>query len=470
MPKREFCSLARSKVATLLQSFSGLLMATVTGLFSRNFKKTFPIAVRGEGCWIIAGDGRRYLDASGQAAVVSIGHGVPEIGQAMAEQSSQIAFAHTSQFHTAPAEKLASRLLALAPANFRNGGRVYFTSGGSEATETAIKLVRQFQLETGQPKRYRVLSRQQSYHGSTLGAMSVSGNVARRAPYAPLIPDWGHIAPCFCYHCPFEKTFPSCELACADDLQVHLSKDVDKQAAAFIFEPVVGATLGAAVPPDGYAARIAEICRKHNILLVADEVMAGMGRTGKPFAVQHWGIEPDIILVGKGVASGYAPLGAVLVSARVVEAFERGSGAFMHGFTYQAHPVCTAAGNAVLDYVESHRLFDRVPPAGKILRETLASLESHPHVGAIRGLGLLLGVEFVKDKSTREPFAKAENIAERIRQAAVAEGVLTYPTQGCVDGQRGDHLLLAPPFTISPDESALIAGALKTALATVFAN
>lgn len=443
-------------------------MPAHTAFFSRNFKKTFPIAARGEGCWIVDQSGRRFLDAAGQAAVVSIGHGVKEIARAMAEQSAQIAFAHTSQFHSAPAEKLAARLLALAPANFRNGGRVYFTSGGSEATETAIKLVRQYHLEIGQPKRYRVLSRRQSYHGSTLGAMSVSGNVARRAPYAPLIPEWGHIAPCFCYHCPYEKTFPQCQLACAEDLETALREHDSETAAAFVFEPVVGATLGASVPPEGYVARIAEICRRHKILLIADEVMTGMGRTGKPFAVQHWGVEPDIILVGKGVASGYAPLGAVLVSTRVVEAFERGSGAFMHGFTYQAHPVCTAAGNAVLDYLETHKLFERVSPAGKSLREALAPLEKHPHVGDIRGLGLLLGIEFVKNKSTREPFPRTGGIAEKIRQAAAAESVLTYPTQGCVDGQRGDHVLLAPPFTVSAEECAMIARALQSALAGVF--
>jgi len=439
-----------------------------SGLFPRNFKKAFPIAVRGEGCWIISSDGRRYLDASGQAAVVSIGHGVTEIGRAMAEQSSQIAFAHTSQFHSAAAEKLAARLLAMAPSNFHNGGRVFFTSGGSEATETAIKLARQYHLEFGQKDRYRVLSRRQSYHGSTLGAMTVSGNVARRAPYEPLLAEWGHIAPCFCYHCPFEKTFPQCELACADDLQIQLLEHAREQAAAFIFEPVVGATLGAAVPPNGYAARIAEICRKNGILLIADEVMSGMGRTGKPFAVQHWNIEPDLILVGKGIASGYAPLGAVLVSARVIEAFERGSGVFMHGFTYQAHPVSTAAGNAVLDYLEAHNFFERVPPAGKTLREVLAPLQTHPHVGDIRGLGLLLGVEFVKNKATHEPFPKSENIAETIRQACLDENVLTYPTQGCLDGLHGDHILLAPPFTISTEESALIARALTSALAKVF--
>jgi adenosylmethionine-8-amino-7-oxononanoate aminotransferase len=443
-------------------------MPTSSGLFPRNFKKSCPIAVRGEGCWIISSDGRRYLDASGQAAVVSIGHGVPEIGRAMAEQSSQIAFAHTSQFHTAPAEKLAGRLLAMAPPNFRNGGRVYFTSGGSEATETAIKLARQFHLESGQKDRYRVLSRRQSYHGSTLGAMSVSGNVARRAPYEPLLAEWGHIAPCFCYHCPFEKTFPQCQLVCADDLEIYLLQHEPGKAAAFIFEPVGGATLGAAVPPEGYVARIAEICHNNGILLVADEVMTGIGRTGKPFAAQHWGIESDMILVGKGVASGYAPLGAVLVSAHVIAAFERGTGAFMHGFTYQAHPVCTAAGNAVLDYLESHKHFDRVVPAGNNLRDALSLLQSHPNVDDVRGLGLLLGVEFVKDKATREPFPKEQNIAERVRQACLEESVLTYPTQGCVDGLRGDHILLAPPFTVSPEESALIARALQSALAKVF--
>ena len=446
-------------------------MSTAThssALFSRNLRKQYPVAVRGEGSWIIAADDRRYLDASGQAAVVSIGHGVPEIGRAMAEQSNNIAFAHTSQFHTAPAEKLAARVLALAPRNFHDGGRVYFTSGGSEAAETAIKLARQYFLERKQNARYRVISRKQSYHGSTLGAMSVSGNVARRAPYAPMIPEWGHVAPCFCYHCPFDKAFPECQVACADDLDAFLQANDASTVGAFIFEPVVGATLGAAAAVDGYTKRIAEICRKHGILLIADEVMSGMGRTGKPFASQHWGLEPDIILTGKGIASGYAPLGAVLVAPHVVEAFEKGTAAFMHGFTYQSHPVAMAAGNAVFDYLEAHKLFDRVTPAGEALRKTLAALKSHPHVGQVRGLGLLQGVEFVKNKSTREPFPKEEGIAEKIRHAALEKNVLTYPTQGCVDGSRGDHVLLAPPFGITAEECRLIAEALQHALAKVF--
>ena len=439
-----------------------------TPLFSRNLRKQYPIAVRGEGCWIIDADGRRYLDASGQAAVVSIGHGVEEIGRAMAEQSSKIAFAHTTQFHSEPAEKLAARVLAIAPGNFQNGARVYFTSGGSEATETAIKLARQYFIEMKLPSRYRVVSRKQSYHGSTLGAMSVSGNVGRRAPYAPMISEWGHIAPCFCYHCPFGKTYPECNLACAEDLDAFLRSNDPSTVAAFLFEPVVGATLGAAPAVEGYTERVAEICRKHGILVIADEVMTGMGRTGKPFASSHWGLEPDIILTGKGVAGGYAPLGAVLIAPHIVEVFEKGTAAFMHGFTYQAHPVATAAGNAVFDYLEANRLFDRVTPAGQSLRKALAKLESHPHVGPVRGLGLLQGMEFVKDKRTREPFPKEAGIAEKIRQAALEKNVLVYPGQGTVDGTRGDHLLLAPPFIIQAEECALIADALQFALAKVF--
>jgi adenosylmethionine-8-amino-7-oxononanoate aminotransferase len=241
-------------------------------------------------------------------------------------------------------------------------------------------------------------------------------------------------------------------------------------AAAFLFEPVVGATLGAAAPPDGYADRIAGICQEQGILLIADEIMTGIGRTGKPFAVNHWNLEPDLILVGKGVASGYAPLGAVLVSARVAEAFARGSGAFQHGFTYQAHPVSAAAGNAVLDRIEKQKLFDRARSAGQELRRSLAPLAKHPQVGEVRGLGLLVGIEFVKDQATREPFPREANVAEKIRQAALKRNVLTYPSQGCVDGLRGDHILLAPPFVISAEECSQIAQSLQFAASEVFAT
>ncbi|HEX7286930.1 MAG TPA: aspartate aminotransferase family protein [Candidatus Angelobacter sp.] len=438
-----------------------------SSLFPRSFHKDYPGAVGGEGCWIWTANGRKYLDAAGQAAVVTIGHGVESVGKAMAEQAGRLAFAHTSQFHTSLAEELAERLLALAPKGMQSG-RVYFTSGGSEATETAIKLARQFYLERGDPGRFRVISRKQSYHGSTLGAMAVSGNVARRAPYQPLLPEWGHLAPCFCARCELNLTFPACELACANQLETLLSGPDGKSVAAFIFEPIVGATLGAAVPPEGYVQRIAEICRRYGILLIADEVMTGMGRTGKKFGVDHWNVEPDIITLGKGVASGYAPLGAVIVGPRVAEAFAQGSGAFQHGFTYQAHPVSMAAGNAVLDVLEEKKLFARVAEAGRELFTALEPLRSHPHVDDVRGMGLLAGVEFVKDKASRAPFPREENVCEKVRQAAMEQGALTYPTQGCVDGHQGDHILLAPPFVISREECTLIGRALAAALKNVF--
>src|ERR1700752_2208481 len=325
-------------------------------VFPRSFLKAYPQAVRGEGCFIFTAGGQRYLDASGGAAVVTIGHGVPEIGRAMAEQATQLAYAHSSQFHTEPAEKLAHRLLALAPPGMRQG-RVYFTSGGSEATETALKLARQYWVERGEKKHYRVISRSQSYHGSTLGALSVSGNVRRREPFAPMLKEWGHIPPCYCYRCPFGLRYPECNVDCADELDRVLERDGSKDVAAFIFEPVSGATLGAVAPPEGYLQRLAEICHRHGILLIADEVMSGMGRTGKPFAIEHWGVTPDMVLAGKGMASGYAPLGGVIAAGHVADAISRGSGTFLHGFTYNAHPVAVAAGNAVLDYIEREQLF-----------------------------------------------------------------------------------------------------------------
>lgn len=423
------------------------------------------MAERGQGCWIFTSDGRKYLDAAGQAAVVSIGHGVEFVAQAMAEQAGRLAFAHTSQFHTRAAERLARRLLQLAPECMRRGGRVYFTSGGSEANETAIKLARQYHVERSQPQRFRVVSRRQSYHGSTVGAMALSGNVARKSPYLPLLADWGHIAPCFCARCPLNLKFPECDLACAGELEALLQRDAHT-IAAFIFEPVVGATLGAVAPAEGYVQRIAEICRRHGILLIADEVMTGLGRTGKNFAVEHWEVTPDIITVGKGIAGGYAPLGAVIAAPGVIEAFIGGSGAgvFQHGFTYQAHPVSMAAGNAVLDCMERGNLFARVAEAGRDLFAALEPLRAHPQVSDVRGMGLLAAVEFVRDKKNREPFPAEDKVCDRIHQAAMELGVLTYPTQGCVDGLRGDHILVAPPFIISQEECTTIGQALADAL------
>src|ERR1700683_2178115 len=440
---------------------------TDEAIFPRNFLKAYPVALRGEGCFVYAVGGKRYLDASGGAAVVTVGHGVAQIGQAIAEQSSRLAYVHSSQFHTAVAEKLAARILALAPQGMRKNGRIYFTAGGSEATETALKLARQYWIERGEARRFRVLSRQQRYYGSTLGARSVSEKGRRREPFAPLLKEWGHIAPCFCYRCPFGLKYPECNVDCADDLERLLERDGSKDVAAFIFEPVVGATLGAVAPPDGYAQRIAEICQRHGILLLADEVMSGMGRTGKPFALEHWGVTPDMILVGKGIASGYAPLGAVIVAGHVAEAISSGSGTFLHGFTYNAHPVATAAGNAVLNYIERENLFARVRSAGIEMRAALEPLKKFSVVGDVRGMGLLWGVEFVRDAKTREPFPADARIASRIQDDALEAGIMTYPIQGCVDGTRGDHILLAPPFTITAAMIQMLAAGLEKAIAAL---
>jgi len=346
----------------------------------------------------------------------------------------------------------------------REVGRVYFTSGGSDATETALKLARQYWIERGDKKRFRVISRFQSYHGATLGALAVSGNFSRREPFAPMLPEWGHIPPCYCYRCPLGLEFPSCNVDCADELDRLLDRSGAEDVAAFIFEPVVGATLGAVPPPDGYVQKLAEICKRRGILLIADEVMTGMGRTGKPFAVEHYGVPPDMILVGKGIASGYAPLGAVIVAGHVAETISRGTGAFVHGFTYDAHPVAAAAANAVLDYTERENLFSRVEPVGRELGSALESLQRYSVVGDVRGKGLLFGIELVQDAKTREPFPPDAQIALRIHEDALEAGVITYPIQGCADGTRGDHLLIAPPFTITSTMIQMLVAGLDHAI------
>jgi hypothetical protein len=438
---------------------------TDEAVFPRNFLKKYPRAVRGEGCFIYTDDGRRFLDASGGAAVVTIGHGVESVARAMAEQASRLAYVHSSQFHSAVVEKLASRILKVAPREMQNGGRVFFTSGGSEATETALKMARQYWIERGEKKRFRVISRKQSYHGSTLGALSVSGNVRRRERFAPMLPDWGHLAPCYCYRCPFGLRYPECNVECADALDRLLTAEGAQDVAAFIFEPVVGATLGAVAPPAGYVQRIAEICKRHGILLIADEVMTGMGRTGKPFAVEYEGVSPDMILVGKGIASGYAPLGAVIASGEVAGAIAYGSATFLHGFTYSGHPVAVAAANAVLDFIEREQLFERVEPVGRELRDALEGLRKYSVVGDVRGKGLLLAIEFVSDAATHEPFPADAHIATRIQADAMEAGVMTYPIQGCVDGTRGDHILIAPPYTINSQLIGMLVEGVERAVA-----
>ena len=425
------------------------------------------MAVRGEGVYLWDGDGNRYLDFSGSAAVNFIGHGVREIADAMAEQARQLEFVHTSQFTTPVAEEFAQELLEFAGENFA-GGAVYFTSGGSESVETALKLARQYQIEIGERNRDQILSRHQSYHGSTLGALAVSGNKKRREIYLPMVREFEHIGIPYCYRCAFDCT-DSCyncgqQYAAELDRAIQAAKGSEAQTnvAGFIFEPMSGATLGAVTPPPGYLQAIADICRRHGVLLIADEVMTGMGRTGRNFAcehfaVEHGGIAPDILVTAKGLSSGYAPLGAVIATKKVVDAIAGGSGAFLHGFTYNAHPVSVAAGRAVLRRIRAQKLVHAADSqsegtGGSSLKIALESLRDLDAVGDVRGLGLLWGVEFVADKKTKAPFPPEKNFAGQVGQACLRRGLLVYPMQGCVDGTAGDHLLIAPPAVITADE------------------
>ncbi len=429
-----------------------------SAVFHRSFRKQFPTAVRGDGVYLWDDAGKRYLDLAGSAAVNFIGHGVPEISAAMAEQAAKLEFAHTSQFTTPVAEEFAEELLAFAGEHFR-GGAVYFTSGGSESIETALKLARQYQVEIGQSRRYQILSRQQSYHGATLGALSVSGNKRRREIYVPMVREFPHIGMPYCYRCAFDCTdgCRNCGQQYAAELDPAIAA-TNGEAAGFIFEPVSGATLGAVVPPPGYLQSVAEICRRDEILLIADEVMTGMGRTGRNFAVEHWDVVPDILVTAKGLSSGYAPLGAVIASKKVVDAIAAGSGAFLHGFTYNAHPISLAAGRAVLRHLQTKKLVEaadsnRAGTAAAHFKHQLDNLRNEDTVGDVRGLGLLWGVEFVADKKSKRPFPSDENFAGRVASASLQRGLLVYPMQGSVDGVSGDHLLLAPPAVITEEQA-----------------
>ena len=443
-----------------------------SSVFLRSFRKEFLSAVRGEGAYVWDAKGNRYLDLAGSAAVNFIGHGVPEISAAMAEQASKLEFVHTSQFTTPVAEQYAEQLLDFAGDHFKDGA-VYFTSGGSESIETALKLARQYQVEIGQSRRHQILSRNQSYHGSTLGALAVSGNKRRREIYLPMVHEFLHVAMPYCYRCPFHCTdgCRSCGTRYASELQKAIEASNDT-VAAFIFEPVSGATLGAAVPPAGYLQSVSELCRRHGVLLISDEVMTGMGRTGRNFAVDQWDVKPDILVAAKGLSSGYAPLGAVIASKKVVDAIANGSGAFLHGFTYNAHPISLAAGRAVLHRLIAQELvnaadFDQPDTAGFHLKRGLETLQDLDAVGDVRGIGLLWGIEFVSEKKTKGPFQPEHNFAGKVGAAALKRGLLVYPMQGCVDGTAGDHILLAPPAIISPDQIEWSIAQLRSAILEV---
>jgi adenosylmethionine-8-amino-7-oxononanoate aminotransferase len=455
-----------------------------SAVLRRSFRKEFPAAVRGEGVHIWDADDNKYLDLAGSAAVNFIGHGEREISSAMAEQAAKLEFVHTSQFTTPVAEEYAEELLAFAGEHFR-GGAVYFTCGGSESIETALKLARQYQVEIGQPARHQVLSRQQSYHGSTLGALSVSGNKRRREMYLPMVREFPHVGMPYCYRCNFDCT-DGCH-NCGQQYAAELERAIEAanerapgEAAAFIFEPVSGATLGAVVPPPGYLQAVAEICRRHGVLLIADEVMTGMGRTGRNFAVEHWlaghgDVMPDILVTAKGLSSGYAPLGAVIASKKVVDAIAAGSGAFLHGFTYNAHPISLAAGRAVLRHLQAKKLVEaadssRPGTPASHFKQALETLRSEDGVGDVRGIGLLWAVEFVADKSTKRPFPPEQNFSGRVAGAALKRGLLVYPMQGSVDGLSGDHLLLAPPAIITHDQTGWAVEQLRAAVHHAFTS
>ena len=438
-----------------------------SSVFRRSFRKTFPSAVRGEAVYVWDTEGKRYLDFSGSAAVNLIGHGVPEITAAMTEQAVQLEFVHTSHFTTPVAEGYARELLDFAGENFR-GGAVYFTCGGSESVETALKLARQYQVEIGQTKRYQILSRSQSYHGSTLGALAVSGNKRRREIYLPMVREFAHIGIPYCYRCNYDCT-DGCR-NCGQEYAAELERAIESangEAAGFIFEPVSGATLGAVVPPPGYLQKVAEVCRRHGVLLIADEVMTGMGRTGRNFAVEHWDIAPDIVIAAKGLSSGYAPLGAVIATKKIIDGLA--SGSFLHGFTYNAHPISLATGRAVLHRLQQQKLVQaadsgRERTAAAKLQRALSTLLDLATVGEVRGIGLLRGVEFVSDKHSKRPFAPELNFAGRVTTAALQRGLLVYPIQGCVDGVSGDHLLIAPPAVITEDQIDWAVDQLKNSI------
>ena len=416
-------------------------------VFYRHTQSEPPVAVRGDGVYIIDAAGKRYLDASGGAAVSSLGHNHPRVVEAIKAQLDSLPFAHTGFFTSEPAETLADGLIAGAPEGLE---RVYFVSGGSEAVEAALKIARQYFLERGEPGRRHFIARRQSYHGNTLGALSVGGNLWRREPFDPLLVDSHHIAPCYAYRDRRDhETEESYGLRVADELEQKLVELGPESVIGFICEPVVGATLGAVPAVPGYLARVREICDRYGVLLIFDEVMCGMGRTGTLYACEHDGVAPDLLVTAKGLGAGYQPIGAMLVSARIYDAIAAGTGFFQHGHTYMGHPAACAAGVAVQEAIRDEGLLERVREQGEKLMLALTErFGNHAHVGDIRGRGLFQGLEIVADRTTKQPFAPEKRVHARIKQHAFESGLICYPMGGTIDGRQGDHVLLAPPFII----------------------
>jgi len=423
-----------------------------------------PIAIAGHGVWLTAAYGREILDASGGAAVSCLGHQHKRVVEAIQRQVGTLAYAHTSFFSSTPAEDLAEMLVGHEPGGL---AYAYFVSGGSEAIEASLKMARQYFVETGQPNRTHFIARRQSYHGNTLGALALGGNEYRRAPYAPLLSNaFSHVSPAFAYR---EQRATETEADFTARLAAELEAEFQRlgpdTVAAFVAEPVVGATAGCVPPPTGYFRAVRDICDRHGALLILDEVMCGMGRTGTLHAWEQEGIAPDLQAIAKGLGGGYQPIGALLASARIVDALRDGSGAFQHGHTYLAHPVACAAALAVQQVIRDEGLLARVRQQGDLLDQRLTEcFGNHPHIGDIRGRGLFRGIELVADRASKQPFDPALKLHARVKQAAFDRGLGCYPSGGTIDGVRGDHILLAPPYIVSDDEIDMIVTRLGAAI------
>jgi len=436
----------------------------MTHLLHRSTRGTLPTAAHAEGIRITDTEGRSYIDASGGAAVSCLGHGHPDVRAAIHAQVDRLAYAHTGFFTTDVAEALADRLIADAPEGLSH---VYLVSGGSEAMEAALKMARQYFVETGQPQRRHIIARRQSYHGNTLGALATGGNEWRRAPFRPLLVETHHIPPCFAYRerqdGETDAEYAARAAQALEDKILELGPDT---VAAFVAETVVGATAGAVPPVADYLKRIRAICDRYGVLLILDEVMCGMGRTGTLHACEQDGVSPDILAIAKGLGGGYQPVGATLLSQRIYDAFAQGSGFFQHGHTYMGHPMAAAAALAVQEVIARDNLLDNVRAMGAHLNTRLqATFGQNPQVGDIRGRGLFQAIELVADRDSKAPFAPAQKLHARIKAAAMARGLMVYPMGGTVDGVRGDHVLLAPPFIVTRDDVDDIVARLDDAVA-----
>jgi adenosylmethionine-8-amino-7-oxononanoate aminotransferase len=420
-------------------------------LFTLDPQRAYPVLERADGIHVWDTAGNQYLDAVAGLGVVNIGYGRAEVGAAMAAQAAKMPFNAGNIFSNEPSIELAGKIADLAPGDLNY---VHFTSGGSEAVEVALKMARQYHVERGEPSRDKVIGRWTSYHGATLGGLSVGGAKLRRAKYEPMLLDMPHIPPIYCYRCPWGLTYPTCQVTCADELEREIQRVGPERVAAFIAEPIVASVGGAIQPQPEYFPKIREICDRYGVLLIIDEVITGFGRTGRNFGIEHYGVVPDLMVMGKGISSGYAPLAAVAVRDHVRQAFVDAKVAFEHIFTYGGSPVATAAGIAVVDILVRERLAERAEELGPAFAANLAGLREFPFVGDVRSIGLMAGIEFVSDRETRAPFEPSDKVAVRVREAGLRNGVVLYPGTGMADGRRGDIISLYPPLTVTLDDIA----------------